>query len=94
MIVTVSAVAATCTKTGLTEGKQCKNCDYVSVKQETSILIDLMRDIRTDFMYNDALEAGGSEEDAQWWVDEYKHLTVACFLIQSPTATIDHASIL
>ena len=34
-IVTISAVAATCTKTGLTEGKKCSTCGTVTVAQQT-----------------------------------------------------------
>ena len=35
-LVTLEAVAATCTTTGLTEGKKCKDCGIVTVAQETT----------------------------------------------------------
>ncbi len=38
------AVAATCTKTGLTEGKHCSTCNAVLVKQETVAALDHVYD--------------------------------------------------
>lgn len=70
----------------------CTNCGYADYEsacsiytaaQETDIMVSLTQPVRREFMYQNALDAGDTPEDANRYCEDYKHV--------ADTISINHA---
>ncbi len=70
-----------CTKCGYADYESV--CSIYTAEQETEIMVGLTQPVREEFMYNDALAAGYTPEQAEQYVDTYRH--------RADPISVDHA---